>query len=131
MSYRVAAEQLQSADRGYLLVRYEELCEKPADVIKRISSFLEIGMSDILSMPTVAGIPVAANSIFADKSVSGQILKATQHPQEKMLNKNEQELLEAYVGPLANQLNYPMAKVGLMRRVFIWFKYRMLALIGD
>jgi hypothetical protein len=129
MSYVVALEQSQLSDPGYLLIHYEDLCENPQKVITRLASFLNIKVADVLKQPTVAGIPVSANSVFADKEVSGQILKAYQHRQDKMLNETEQELLAAYIGSLANKLNYTIAPVGFIRRLFIRFRYRLLALL--
>jgi hypothetical protein len=131
MSYMVAFEQSQLNDPGYLLIYYEDLCENPQKVIKRLASFLNIKIADVLKQPTVAGIPVSANSVFADKETSGQILKAHQHRQDKMLSKTEQELLAAHVGSLANKLHYHITEVVFMRRLFIWFKYRLLSLFGS
>jgi hypothetical protein len=131
MSYTVAVAQSQLRDPGYLLMNYEDLCENPQPVIKRLASFLDINIADVLKQPTVAGIPVSANSVFADMDVSGQILKAYQHRQDKMLSENEQDLLAAYVGSLANKLNYTMPRLGSMKRFFIRFKYRLSALLGS
>ncbi|HWZ15934.1 MAG TPA: sulfotransferase [Mucilaginibacter sp.] len=130
MSYTVAVAQLQLGDSGYLCIRYEDLCENPPAVIKMLTSFLDIKITDELGIATVAGIPVSANSVFADREASGQILKAHQHRQDKMLSKNEQELLAAYVGSLANKLNYTMARPKFMKRFFIRLKYRFSAPLG-
>jgi hypothetical protein len=131
MSYMVAVVQSQLCDPGYLLIHYEDLCENPEPVIKRLASFLDIDIADVLKQPTVAGIQVSANSIFADKEAPGQILKAYQHRQDKMLSKNERELLSAYVGSLANKLNYKMGRLGFMKRIFIQFTYRLSSLLGS
>ncbi|MDB5131840.1 MAG: sulfotransferase [Mucilaginibacter sp.] len=125
MSYTVAFEQSQLSDPGYLLIRYEDLCENPQSVIKSLGSFLDIKVTDLLKQPTVAGIPVSANSIFADKDTSGQILKPYQHQQDKILSKTDQELLAAHVGSFANKLHYHITEVGFIRKLFIWFRYRL------
>jgi hypothetical protein len=125
LSFRVAVEQSALHDPGFLLVRYEELCDNPQLMTEKMASFLHIHTSDALSQPTVAGIPSQANSSFNKEPVSGQILKPDQHRQAEVLSKAEQELIAAHVGKLAEKLNYPLKHVGFLKKVYIRLKYRL------
>jgi hypothetical protein len=65
-SLRIAVQQsrLAPSDR-YLLVRYEDLVAEPAAAGRRLAAFLGIEPLPSLAEPTVATIPVSANSSFA------------------------------------------------------------------
>jgi hypothetical protein len=126
ISYRVAIEQSKLNNPQFLLVRYEELCDTPKATISQIASFLQIEEADVLKHPTIAGISAGANSAFAKEAASGQILKPAQHPQHNILTGQEQQLIAAGVGELAGELNYPVVKIGLLRKWFLKLKYRVL-----
>jgi len=125
-SYRVAIDQGNLNNPKLLLLRYEDLCDTPQNSIGGITSFLQIEDEDVLTHPTVAGIPAEANSAFAKEAASGQILKPQQHPQRNILSTDEQLLIAACVGDLAEKLNYPMEKVGLLCKWYLRLKYRVL-----
>jgi hypothetical protein len=125
-SYQVAIEQMELNNPQFLLLRYEDLCNTPQKTISGITSFLQIEDDDVLTHPTVAGISADANSAFAKEAASGQILKPQQHPQRNILSTDEQQLIAACVGDLAEKLNYPMEKVGLLRKWYLRLKYRVL-----
>jgi hypothetical protein len=118
MSFKVAVEQSTLKDERFLLVRYEELCNDPQAVTERMASFLGIKNSEVLHQPTVAGIPSQANSSFNREAVSGEILKADQHPHVNILSKAERELIAADVGELAQKLGYPLEQVGFMKKLY-------------
>jgi hypothetical protein len=125
MSFRVAVEQSALHNPGFLLVRYEELCDNPQLITEKMASFLHIHTSDTLSQPTVAGIPSQANSSFNKEPASGQILKPDQHRQSEILSPAEQELIAAHIGKLAEKLNYPLKHVGFLKKVHLRLKYRL------
>jgi hypothetical protein len=125
ISFRVAVEQRHLNDEKFLLIRYEDLCDNPQMLTGKMASFLNIAASDTLNQPTVAGIPSQANSSFNKDAASGQILKPDQHQQPQILSKAEQELIAAYIGDLAQKLDYPLVKVGFLRKWYLRLKYRL------
>ncbi|HXS35387.1 MAG TPA: sulfotransferase [Flavipsychrobacter sp.] len=125
-SFRVAARQSASKDSRYLLLCYEDLCENPSFATKELASFLDIENSDILTQPMVAGVPSPANSIFAKEAPTGQILKATQHPQYETLNMAEQQTLAAYMGSLAGKFGYKLVPVKPFQKFYFRLKHRLL-----
>ena len=125
VSFRTAVKQLELNDPRFFIVRYEELTEHPKLAIQKLAAFLNIGVSDILSQPTVAGIPAGANSSFNHDAAPGQILKLTDHQQNGELSKAELQLLSACLDELSNQLNYPLPKVGLLNKAYLKLKYRL------
>lgn len=123
MSFRIAAGQLNLHDPGFLLVRYEELCDNPPLITERMASFLHIGCSNALSQPTVAGIPSKANSSFNKEGVYGQILKADEHKQPVELSLEEQRLIATYIGKQSQKLGYPLMPVGFLLKWYLRLKY--------
>lgn len=124
-SFKVAIEQLAADDAGFLLVRYEELSETPETVIRQLASFIEIEYSDMLNIPTVAGMPAGANSSFKQDAGPGQVLKQSEHKQSAELSKKELALLSAAVGKLSDKLGYPLPKIDFLRRVYLRLRYRL------
>ncbi|MDB5136896.1 MAG: sulfotransferase [Mucilaginibacter sp.] len=125
MSFRAAVEQSDLNGPKFMLLRYEELCEYPQANIDRMVSFLNINPSITLNQSTVAGMPTKANSSFNREAPSGQILKPDQHSRPEVLIKTEQDLIAAYIGQLAAKLNYPLAKVGSLKKLFLQLRYRL------
>jgi hypothetical protein len=123
VSFKVAVEQSHLNDARFLLVRYEKLCDDPDKIIEQIAKFLEIPVSDILSQSTVAGMPTEANSSFRKKGNAGQILKSIRQPE--LLNMGERQLISAYIGDLAAELNYLQMKVGLFRKLYLRLRNRL------
>jgi len=123
ISFRVAYEQSHRNESRYLLIRYEELCEKPDIVTKRLAEFLDIDPIPNLLKPTVAGKPSTANSSFKEGSQAGRILTVNEHKHSESLSDEEYELLSAHVGGLARKLGYPMQSVSAWRIQFLKLKY--------
>ena len=72
-SLRIALEQsLRAPSDRYLLVRYEDLIGQPAEGSRRLAEFLGIEPLPGLLRPTVATIPVRANSSFAEGGERGE-----------------------------------------------------------
>lgn len=126
MSFRTAVKQSGLNDPQFLLLRYEELCEKPAAGIDKLAAFLNISASSALNQPTVAGRPAQANSSFNPETTAGQILKPDEHARQEILNIPERELLTAYTGRLTKKLNYPVAYTGYLNGLYLRLKHRLL-----
>src|SRR6185437_130463 len=105
MSFKVANNQSRLNDPRYMLVRYENLCNEPQAILESLALFLNIPITESLTTPTVAGMPVKANSTFANTSPAGQILKSHQHRQLTVLSAAEHMQLAAYLSSLAQKLN--------------------------
>jgi hypothetical protein len=125
ISFRVAVEQAGLNDPRFKLLRYEELCEYPQANIDQMVSFLNINPSETLNHSTVAGMSTRANSSFNREAPSGQILRPDQHSRPEVLNKAEQELIAACIDYLAAKLNYPLVKVGFLKKLFLQLRYRL------
>jgi hypothetical protein len=125
MSYATGIAQDAKHDKQFMLLRYEELCKNPEKEIANIASFLNIPVTPGLHYPTVAGMPTQANSSFNSDAASGQILKPNEHQQTDILTRPEQDLLLAYTGALAKQLNYPVVTPGILCGLCLRFKYRL------
>lgn len=130
MSFKVAVKQSRLNDPRYLLIRYEDLCNEPKVVLEKLGLFLNIPVSESLNIPTVAGMPANANSIFASTSPAGKILKPYQHQQQNSLSAAEYNQLAAYVSGLAAKLDYPVAQIGLLQKFGILMKATLLSLFG-
>jgi hypothetical protein len=91
-SLRIAAGQAPS-DR-YLLLRYEDLAGQPVEAARQLAEFLGVAPLPSLQKPTVAGMPVCANSSFAGERKRGGLTRL------------ERALLEAMTGTSAAKLGY-------------------------
>jgi hypothetical protein len=107
-------------------VRYEDVCENPRKVTRRIAAFVGIQPSAKLNQPTVAGIPAPANSFFARQTGAGRILKKNEHPHGEVLSLAKQQLLASCIGSMAGKLNYTLVKIGAWRKLVLIIKYRLL-----
>ena len=116
MSFRAALKQSRVNNANYILVRYENLCAEPQAVLEKLCLFMNIPITASLNEPTVAGIPVKANSTFANMAPPGQILKPHQHPQTGAIGAAEYRLLAAYIGRPAKKLNYPVKQISFLHR---------------
>jgi hypothetical protein len=125
MSFRIAVKQPQLNNASYMLLRYENLCDEPEAILEKLGLFINIPITASLNQPTVAGIPVKANSIFANRSPAGKILKPHQHRQLGVLSPAEHLQLAAYLSPLARKLNYPAKPIGFPQRLGILLKHAL------
>lgn len=96
-SYRLALAYSHSApaDR-YLLVRYEDMVALPEEVSRSVAAFLGIAPLETLREPTVAAMPVRANTSFANG----------RNPGEHALTRVERAMLAATSGRAAARLGY-------------------------
>ncbi|HTK21754.1 MAG TPA: sulfotransferase [Mucilaginibacter sp.] len=126
VSFDVAVKQSALNHSHYIQVHYEELCEDPQLIAKEMASFLGIQMSAALDQPTVAGIPVQANSSFIKEPVAGKVMNAAEHHQDDILSEAEKDLIATYIGRLSAKLNYPLPPVGLLRGLYLRIRYSLL-----
>ncbi|WP_166727696.1 sulfotransferase [Mucilaginibacter gilvus] len=73
--YTIALRENALKETAYMLLRYEELCDKPEAITCQMASFLRIKHLPGLGQATVAGVSAKANSSFHKNSPSGEILK--------------------------------------------------------
>lgn len=114
-SYRIAARRGRGADDRYLLVRYEELLERPRDTVERLASFLDIAPLPILLQPTVAGVPAASNSSFREDAIPGRI-EPQANPRIEILGRAALERLAALTGDTAARVGYELEPLAPWRR---------------
>lgn len=101
LSFRIAFDLSPLQDPGYLLLRYEELFDDLSMVAGKLSSFLNVEISEI----------------------------GDQHPatgQAEILSLAEHQMVASYVGPLAEKFNYPVKPVGFLRKLGLRLKYSFL-----
>jgi hypothetical protein len=111
-TYRVALARRDSGmgDR-YLLIRYEDLIERPDAEIDRLAAFLQIQSLPILWCPTVGGIPIGSNSSFGAEKISSRILTARERAPRPGLDRADRDLVGSAVGRLANHFGYGIPPV--------------------
>lgn len=124
-SYRIAARNGDGAGGRYLLLRYEDLLERPRDSVARLAGFLGIEPLPSLLEPTVAGLPVASNSSFRADATPGHI-EPGGVPGIETLSRRARERLGAVLGDAAAGLGYPLAPVAARRRLAL----RLATLLG-
>ncbi|MFB9843748.1 sulfotransferase family protein [Mucilaginibacter ginsenosidivorans] len=122
-SLRIAARQQGSP--GFLLLRYEDVCNEPRSAAKQLADFLGIPALAVLSRPTVAGRPSLANSSFGKPTQAGIILKPVPYTQKGLLTRAEQQLIAACTGRLAGKHNYAFEKIGLLHSIYLKLRYRV------
>jgi hypothetical protein len=90
----------------YHLLRYEDLLKRHGEEMKEIASFLGIKMHEILTRPTVNGLPAKSNSMFEDRQVRGKILSEPNDHWSAQLNSAEQKEVLATLYPKAKKFGY-------------------------
>ena len=101
LSFRIAFDLSPLKDPGYLLLRYEDLFDDVSVIAQKLSSFLNVEISEICDPSPTAG-------------------------QAEILSLAEHQLVASYVGPLAGKLNYPVKQVGFLRKLCLRLKYNFL-----
>src|SRR5690606_15115217 len=126
-SFRIAGEQSARSHSSYLLLRYEDLCADLQATTQTLAQFLRIEPLDCLRQPAVAGVPSSANSSFHHDAQAGQVLVRGNHPQaDGALSASGQRLIAAYLGGVAAKHGYPLARVGMLNKLFLLTRYRLL-----
>ncbi|MDE2448076.1 MAG: sulfotransferase, partial [Gammaproteobacteria bacterium] len=119
-SYRIAARSGDRADDRYLLMRYEDLLERPRESVERLAGFLGIEPIPSLLEPTVAGLPAASNSSFREDATRGRIEPGAA-PGIETLSRPARERLCAVLGDAATRLGYELEPVPALRRMTLRF----------
>lgn len=123
-SYRIAARSGDGADDRYLLMRYEELLERPRESVARLAGFLGIEPVPSLLQPTVAGLPAASNSSFRDDATPGRIEPGAA-PGVETLSRPARERLCAMLGDAAAVLGYELEPVRRRRALKLATLFRL------
>lgn len=126
-SFDVAARH--AAEPRYYLVRYEQLVERPAQVMAQLAHFLNIDFHDSLLRPTVASLPSCSNSSFATSPQPGSIVPFAAHGRD-VLTSLERQLVAAHVGDLASLLGYPVEHLGSFRTALLRAGMRLWLALG-
>jgi len=96
----------------YLVVRYEDLVGDPEREMERVRAFLEVSPHPSLTTPTVAGVPVRANSSF-DAGAPGVISRAHD---AREVSRFEGRLLGAFTASSARAFGYELPAPSLVPR---------------
>lgn len=124
-SLEIAARNQARSDRPeYYLVRYEELIDKPKDVVARLARFLRIEPGSSLLRPTVANLPASSNSSFGPGVESGSILANAQGRHRDSLTAYEQELVAAFAADAAGALGCQTRTLTTVRKRLLKMKVR-------
>lgn len=122
-SYTTALEQSHKDPNRYLVVRYEDLCQYPQSVMRRITGFLGMEQHPILYTPTVAGKPSMVNSSFKAELPAGNIITPQAFSDMPDLQEDEHNLLSAFLFSAASRLGYRLKVVGRLQRLLIKLKF--------
>ncbi len=90
---------------GHLVIRFEDLIERPDEMMGRVAAFLDIEKHPSLLHPTVAGMPAFPNSAFEQGQLAGRIVV---HHGERLegLTRAEMRRIIARTRPFAERLGY-------------------------
>ena len=115
MTARSIGQSLRLADKNarrlggrYLVVRYEDLVDQPAEQMERVRQFLGIATNVTLLVPTASGRPVAANSSFG-MHASGVIEPSRP---SATLSSEHLTLLGVYAAVAARRFGYQLRAAG-------------------
>lgn len=111
-SLRLARRHARRLGGRYLVVRYEDLVERPGRETERIRQFLEVAPHPTLTVPTASGEPVPANSSF-DAGAPGVIARARAIPP---LPDDDAALLGVFAAAAARAFGYEIPRPGLAAR---------------
>ena len=96
--------QNRYGENHYRLICYEDLTQKPEEILKEIVGFLGIRDDDILRKPTHNGIPWVGNSMFNDKFT--EISSKPTGRWKLILNPGEVSTIEAVCGAQMKKMGY-------------------------
>ena len=95
---------LNSGEKDYLMLKYEDLTGNPERVLKRLCDFLKIEYNETLLRPTRNGIVWTGNSMFGDNK--GKIHSSAVKRYKKFMSRDETELIESYLYDEMRKLGY-------------------------
>lgn len=95
-----------SGHRNFMVVRYEDLTTNLDQVMKGICRFLEIEFSQVLTQPTIMGVPWRSNSSNGSLRDETTVFQRSEDAWKQELNHWEVQLIEAELGGLMEQFEY-------------------------
>jgi hypothetical protein len=105
----------------YLEVRYEQLVDEPASVLRNVCSFLSVPYEE-----TMTTLKQPADKRGGDAKGSMDILKRNYGKWERSLSRNQIRRIEAICGSLLSDLGYPVTYRGEPQRILpvmmIWYQ---------
>jgi hypothetical protein len=111
-----ALAQAADAPDAYLVVRYEDVVRAPEQELRRVADFVGVDWSDSLLRPTLAGVPMRANSAWLDRRVVGEIHDRSL---DNELDRRTLALVHARTSRAARELGYELPCVGRVRAAAI------------
>jgi hypothetical protein len=114
-SLRLAQKRRQQFGSRYLIVRYEDLTDNPAQEMERVRAFLGISANPSLRVATIGGRPVRSNSSF-ERSTEGVIQRA---PQSPALSPANARLVSAFTASASRPFGYNVVSLG------VWARFRI------
>lgn len=112
----------------YLVVRYEDVVTTPEHELRGVMEFIGIDWANSLLRPTLAGVPVRANSAWLDRRVLGEIQDRSLRTTE--LDERTLALVHARTSEPARALGYSVPRVGRMRALAVEVAERAHRLAG-
>jgi len=104
-SLRAAHRNARRLGECYLVVRYEDLVTDVSREMERVRGFLDIDAHALLEVPTVGGVPVAANSSFEARAPG--VVRATNA--RSPVSASDLRHLEAFAAADARAFGYDIA----------------------
>lgn len=111
-----------------LVVRYEDVVSAPEHELRRVMEFIGIDWADSFLRPTLAGVPVRANSAWLDRRVLGEIQDRSLRTTD--LDERTLALVYARISEPARALGYSLPRVGRMRALAVEVAERAHRLAG-
>lgn len=108
---------LELGSSTYLVVRYEDVVTAPEHSLTRVAEFIGIDWADSLLRPTLAGVPVRANSAWLERRVLGEIQDRSLRTAE--LDGRTLAIVQARASEPARALGYSLPRVGRMRALAV------------
>ena len=118
-SLRLARENPRRLEHRYLVVRYEDLVDRPSQQIERLRRFLGVASDATLLVPTAGGSAVRANSSFGN-GVAG-VIEPSRPP--AILPAEHLALLGAYAADAARSFGYDLPAPGTIENYALRLKH--------
>jgi Sulfotransferase family len=113
---RALVQAREAASDTYLVVRYEDVVAAPERELRRVADFVGVDWSDSLLRPTLAGVPMRANSAWLDRRVVGEIHDRSL---DNELDPRTLALVHARTSRAARALGYDLPRVKRVQAVRI------------
>jgi hypothetical protein len=98
----------------YHILRYEDLVERPEEVMTRLASFIGIEFTEALLIPTECSLLAVANSAYAQGRTAGRIHRRSLHRYKEQLSAEDLALVTGltrrYARPYGYHLPMPVLR---------------------